>query len=170
VKKVLLLFLILAAGAIAFANWPTAALPNGATADRVVVDKSERSLTLYRRGTELKTYRVSLGAQPSGHKLREGDNRTPEGVYTIDRHKADSSFHRALHLSYPSPADRAHAARLGVSPGGDIMIHGLPNRAGWVGRLQRLHDWTAGCIAVTNPEVEEIYRAVPDGTAVEIRP
>jgi murein L,D-transpeptidase YafK len=111
-----------------------------------------------------------LGRNPVGPKLREGDKRTPEGLYAIESHNPRSSFHRALKVSYPSAADRIAAAKRGVAPGGDIMIHGIRNGLGFIGRLQRRLDWTAGCIAVTNPEIEEIYRAVPDGTPIEIRP
>jgi murein L,D-transpeptidase YafK len=154
----------------AWANAPERALANGAIADRVVVEKSERRLTLYSHGMPLKAYCVSLGAQPQGAKQREGDNKTPEGIYRIDFKNAGSGFHKALHVSYPSPADRARAAAAGVSPGGEIMIHGLPNGLGFLGRLQRFRDWTAGCIALTNRDVDEVWRAVPAGTPVEIRP
>ncbi|PWU19488.1 MAG: hypothetical protein C5B50_06495 [Verrucomicrobia bacterium] len=152
-----------------WANWPTRSISPGATADKIIVLKSQRQLNLYSKGHLLKTYNVSLG-RPIGPKQQEGDNRTPEGLYTIELHKADSSFHKALKVSYPSTADCQAASKRGVKPGGDIMIHGLRNGLGLIGRLHRLHDWTAGCIAVTNPEIEEIYRAVPDGTPVEIRP
>ena len=101
---------------------------------------------------------------------RCGRRSSPEGRYTIDFHKADSAFHRALHVSYPNAADRLHAKELGVSPGGDIMIHGLPNGEGWIGRLHSLRDWTRGCIAATDAEIEEIFRAVPDGTTIDILP
>ena len=141
-----------------------------AHADRVVVEKSARKLTLFRGDTPLKSYSVALGRAPEGTKQREGDNRTPEGHYIIDAHKADSAFHRALHVSYPSPADAAAAAARGDKPGGDIMVHGIRNGLGWLGALHRSIDWTAGCIAVTDKEIEEIYRAVPDGTRIEIRP
>ena len=105
-----------------------------------------------------------------GRETRDGDNRTPEGVYAVDAHKADSGFHRALHISYPNPRDQEQATANGLSPGGDIMIHGVRNGLGWLGRFHHLVDWTRGCIAVTNQEIEEIYRAVPDGTLVEIMP
>jgi murein L,D-transpeptidase YafK len=154
----------------AWANAPGRALPSGAVADRVVIEKSARCLTLYSHGAPLKSYRISLGAQPQGAKQREGDNKTPEGNYRIDFKSANSGFHKALHVSYPSAADRARAAAAGVSPGGDVMIHGLPNALGFLGRTQRFRDWTAGCIALTNREVDEVWRAVPAGTAVEIRP
>jgi murein L,D-transpeptidase YafK len=149
----------LVAALLVWANVPERALANGATADRIVVEKSARRLTLYSRG-----------AQPQGAKQREGDGRTPEGIYRIDFKNAGSGFHKALHVSYPSPADRARAAAAGVSPGGDVMIHGLPNGLGFLGRTQRFRDWTAGCIALTDREVDEVWRAVPAGTPVEIRP
>lgn len=145
-------------------------LPLDARADRIVVEKAARRLTLLRGDTVLKTYRVALGRSPVGSKQQEGDHRTPEGGYLIDRHKLDSDFHRALHISYPNPHDSAAAAARGVSPGGDIMIHGLPNGRGWIGKLHRKSDWTAGCIAVTDAQIEEISRAVADGTPIEIRP
>ena len=118
----------------------------------------------------LKQYRVSLGGSPVGAKTQEGDRKTPEGVYRIDYRKADSAFHRALHVSYPNYKDRARAAAAGVSPGGLIMIHGIRNGLGGLGRWHRLVDWTNGCIAVSDPEIEQIWAAVPDGTPVEIRP
>ena len=138
--------------------------------DRIVVEKAARTLTLFRGATPLKVYRIALGSEPVGPKREEGDHRTPEGSYTIDRRKADSDFHLALHISYPNPGDAAQAAARGVSAGSDIMIHGLPNGSGWMGPLHRQKDWTDGCVAVTDQEIEEIWRAVSDGTAVEIRP
>jgi murein L,D-transpeptidase YafK len=153
-----------------WANRPGEPLAVGATADRVVVWKSKRQLELYAKGKLLKSYAVSLGRNPTGPKQQEGDMRTPEGLYAIESHKPRSSFHKALKVSYPSAADRMAAARRGVAPGGEIMIHGLHNGLGFIGRLQRRWDWTAGCMAVTDPEIEEIYRAVPDGTPVEIHP
>lgn len=145
-------------------------LSKGAVADRIVIEKAARTLALYREGQVLKTYKIALGPNAKGHKEREGDGRTPEGKYIIDSRIADSSFHRALHVSYPNEQDRMHARRLGVSPGGAIMIHGLPNGMGFIGKTHLLRDWTQGCIAVTNEEIEEIWRAVPNGTPVEIRP
>jgi murein L,D-transpeptidase YafK len=160
----------LAVGVVGWANWPGARLDPALRADRVVVEKSARAMHLLKDGRVLKTYRISLGGNPSGPKRQEGDQRTPEGEYRIDWRKPDSSFHRALHISYPSPADAQRAASAGVSPGGDIMIHGLPNGRGWIGRAHRLLDWTAGCVAVTDREIEEIWNAVPDGTPISLRP
>lgn len=139
-------------------------------ADKVLVLKSERKLLLLEHGRVVKTYKVALGGEPLGPKTRHGDHRTPEGLYVIDGRNAHSQFHRALHISYPNAADRARARGLGVSPGGDIFLHGLPNGQGWIGAAHRLHDWTDGCIAVTDEEIEEIWRAVPDATPIEIRP
>jgi murein L,D-transpeptidase YafK len=138
-------------------------------ADRILVEKSARRLTLLHQGKRVKSYSISLGWNPIGHKEEEGDGRTPEGVYSIDFHKPESDYHRALHISYPSASDRARAIERGVSPGGDIMIHGLRNGTGAPGAAPPPRDWTAGCIAVTDQEIEEIYRAVADGTPIDIR-
>ena len=145
-------------------------LPAGAKADRILVEKSAHRLTLLRGGRPLKVYLVALGRGPIGDKVQQGDNRTPEGVFVIDGRNSQSAYHRALHVSYPDAAHRARAKKLGVSPGGDIMIHGLPNNLSWLGALHRRVDWTAGCIALTDPEIEEVWHAVPNGTPVEIRP
>lgn len=157
-------------GALLWANHHPAPLRRTAIADHVVVNKTTRRLTLLRGGEVLKSYPVSLGSQPIGPKREEGDERTPEGRYVIDWRNPQSRFHLSLHVSYPDSADTAHAETRGVSAGGQIMIHGLPNGFGWIGRLHRLVDWTDGCIAVTDAEIREIWRAVPDGTPVEIRP
>jgi murein L,D-transpeptidase YafK len=157
-------------GAAAYAQIPVGAtLPPDAIADRVVVEKATRVLTLLSGNRVLKTYPIRLGRNPSGAKTREGDGRTPEGQYLIDHRNPTSRFHLALHVSYPSQTDIARAAAARVPPGGDIMVHGLPNGLGWLGRLHQLFDWTNGCIAVTDREIEEIYRAVPDGTPIEIK-
>jgi murein L,D-transpeptidase YafK len=154
-----------------FAIWiggsEAASLPK---ADRILVVKSERRLTLLRDGKPLKSYLVALGGAPVGDKQCQGDSRTPEGVYRIDFKKKDSQFHRALHVSYPDDRDVAEARKRGCPPGGDIMIHGLAPSFAKVGALHRLSDWTLGCIAVTNEEIEEIWAAVDTGTTVEIRP
>jgi len=167
---ILVLFCLFALGILIGAHLNLHPLPSNSTADRVLVEKSVRRLTLLRDGTPLKTYRVALGRAPVGSKEQEGDQRTPEGLYRIDFHKGDSDYHRALHVSYPEQRDIDRAAASGVPPGSDIMIHGLPNGRGWIGAFHRRTDWTAGCIAVTDFEIEEIWRAVPDGTPIEIRP
>lgn len=153
-----------------YANVAFYRLPDGVQADRVMVEKSARRLTLLQQGVILKKYYIALGRSPIGHKRREGDGRTPEGLYRVDSRKLDSAFHLALHISYPNSRDMDAARKKGINPGGAIMIHGLRNGLGWVGRLHRVVDWTAGCIALTDWEMEELWRAVPDGTPIEIRP
>jgi murein L,D-transpeptidase YafK len=169
-KKLLLALLVASVVcALTWANWPITRLPSGSKADRVVVEKSKRTLTLLKSGSVLKVYEISLGHTPIGKKEKEGDKKTPEGIYHIAGHNASSSFHRALRISYPEQADIDRARNLGVKPGSDIMVHGIMNGLGFLGRTHLLVDWTAGCIALTNPEIDEIYDAVPDGTEVEIR-
>ncbi len=150
--------------------WSAPPNPSAVQADRIVIVKSQRTLTLLRQGKVLKTYKVALGHEPKGAKTEQSDNKTPEGLYTIDSRNPRSQFHLALHISYPNVADRERAKERGVDPGGAIMIHGLPREYAWLGPLHRQTDWTLGCIAVTNPEIEEIWSMVPLGTTVEIRP
>lgn len=138
-------------------------------ADKVLVLKGARKLYLMAGNRTLRTYTVSLGRTPVGHKEREGDGKTPEGIYTLDYRNPYSQYHRSIHISYPSAADREHARKRGVSPGGEIMIHGLPNGKGWIGEEHAQYDWTEGCIAVTNEEMDEIWSMVDDGTTIEIR-
>ncbi len=149
---------------------PATTLPPNSIANRILVEKKAHRLTLFHDNTLVKTYQIALGQQPEGPKQFVGDNKTPEGRYIIDSRKKNSSYHRALHISYPSSKDVALATRQKRSPGGNIMIHGLPKGMGHLGSLHRLMDWTAGCIAVTNTEIEEIWRAIPDGTPIEIQP
>lgn len=138
--------------------------------DRVLIEKRERRLTLLSKGELIKSYRIALGGNPVGPKERQGDNKTPEGTYIIDSRNNDSRYHLSLHISYPNERDKRRARELGVAPGGDIMIHGLKNGFSWVGDAHSGVDWTKGCIAVTDEEIEEIAKAVPNGTIVEIRP
>jgi len=147
----------------------TAAAPS-LHADRVVVLKKERTLQLLSQGKVIKTYKVALGGDPVGPKMRQGDHRTPEGLYVLDFRNAHSQFYKSIHISYPSERERAVARKQGVSPGGDVFVHGLPRGFGYVGAAHRLKDWTDGCIAVTNQEIDEIWLAVADGTPIEIRP
>jgi len=152
------------------ATSPASAPARAFTADSIVVEKSKHQLSLYANGTLVRQYLVALGGRPVGDKVKVGDRRTPEGVYRIEARNAGSRYHRALRISYPDAAHRARARALGVSPGGDIMIHGLPDRQAWVGAAHRDFDWTEGCIAVTNQEIEEIWSAVPVGTPIHIKP
>jgi len=127
-------------------------------------------MELYREGKVIKSYRVALGPNSVGPKIRQGDHRTPEGKYRIDGKNAHSHYHLALHISYPDSKDRERARKFGVSPGGDIMIHRLPDRYAYLGSLHTKYDWTDGCIAVTNAEIEEIWKLVAVGTEVEVNP
>ncbi len=145
-------------------------VPGEQKADQIVVVKSSHTMMLIANGRILKTYKISLGRGPSGPKEREGDNKTPEGDYVIDQKNEKSRFHLALHISYPNAVDRDRARNAGAAPGGAIMIHGLPNVLGWLGPFQHYVDWTEGCIAVSNSQIEEIWRLVPVGTRIEIRP
>jgi murein L,D-transpeptidase YafK len=139
-------------------------------ADHVVVLKKERTLELLSQGKVIKTYKVALGGNPVGPKTRQGDHKTPEGSYVLDSRNSHSQYYKAIHISYPSARDRALAMQSGFLPGGDVYVHGLPNGYGSVGAAHRLRDWTDGCIAVTDEEIDQIWKAVPDGTPIEIKP
>jgi len=166
VKRFVFLFLTLTLNGAAVCQTISA----GIKADSVVVAKKEHTLTLIRQGKVLKTYQVALGGEPVGPKTRQGDHKTPEGAYVLDRRNPHSQFYRAIHISYPNARDTGQARKLGLSPGGDVYVHGLPNGYGWIGSKHRLKDWTDGCIAVTNEEMDEIWKAVPDGTPINIKP
>lgn len=144
--------------------------PDQGKADRVVVLKGARRLMLLRGASVLRTYRIALGRTPQGAKVAEGDGRTPEGRYVLDWRNPRSRFYRSIHVSYPNDADRARARRLGLPAGGDIMIHGLPERLGAIGAEHARWDWTEGCVAVSNAEIDEIWTLVADGTVIDIRP
>jgi murein L,D-transpeptidase YafK len=139
-------------------------------ADSILILKKDHRMELLAEGKVIRTYQVALGRGGLEPKVRQGDGRTPEGHYIIDAKYANSEYHKALHISYPNAEDRKRAAKLGVSPGGSILIHGLPNGKGWIGAAHRLYDWTLGCIAVTDEEIDEVWVLVPVGTPVEIRP
>ena len=138
--------------------------------DRILIEKSARRLMLISQGEALKSYKIALGGNPIGPKERKGDNKTPEGTYVIDARNRDSRFHLSLHIAYPNERDKKRAKELGVSPGGGIMIHGIKNGFSSVGDAHTGVDWTKGCIAVTDQEIEEIDKLAPNGTIVEIRP
>jgi len=139
-------------------------------ADHVLVLKRSRTLQLLSHGKVIKIYKVALGGDPLGPKTRQGDHKTPEGLYVLDFRNAHSQFYKSIHISYPNARDRAEARKNGVSPGGDVFVHGLPNGYGAIGAAHRLKDWTDGCVAVTDEEIDEIWRVVADGTPIEIRP
>lgn len=140
--------------------------------DKVVVKKSARQLELVSGGKVVRQYRVSLGGSPVGHKYREGDQRTPVGDYVLNWRNANSNYYKAIHISYPNERDRIVSRQLGYNPGGMIMIHGLPNyvRSEDLRKQYGSRDWTHGCIAVQNHEIDEIWRLVPDGTPIQILP
>ncbi len=150
--------------AAAASSLGSAALATTDTADMIVVFKSSRRLYLYRNGTAIRSYPIGLGWAPEGDKLAEGDGRTPEGSYYIDRRNPESAFHLSLGISYPDPNQIAAAAADGRDPGGDIFIHG------GLGKRRQRGDWTAGCIAVSDRHIEEIWDMVPDGTLIVIQP
>ena len=172
--RLLVLLIALGLGALAVYSYrypapPTRSLPPlTGTIDRIVIEKSARKLTVYRSGVALRDYKVALGFGPVGHKEREGDGRTPEGTYRIDRRNGESAYHLSLGLDYPRLDDIVRARAAGVSPGGDIFIHGQPNA--FYGMATLRHDWTAGCIALSDAEVDELWRITPIGTQVEILP
>jgi len=150
--------------------YPESRLSKNAVIDRLAVYKSKRTLLAYAQGKLLKSYQISLGGQPVGAKEIEGDLKTPEGLYYINDKNQYSDYHKNLGVSYPNEKDVAHAKTLGKTAGGDIKIHGLRNGMGFIGKLQRCVDWTLGCMALTNTEIDELYRAVPIGTPIEINP
>jgi murein L,D-transpeptidase YafK len=143
-------------------------IPAHAEIDLVKVDKSDNRMYLFDEGQLVKQYHVALGAKPKGHKQQEGDEKTPEGVYTLDYIKEDSSFYRAMHISYPNESDKDNARRFDVSPGGFIMIHGQRNWLGWLAPITQRFNWTNGCIALTNSEMDEFIELVKIGTKIEI--
>lgn len=138
--------------------------------DRILILKSKRTMLLLKENEIVRAYRVALGKNPKGHKLMEGDKRTPEGLYYVDAKNPRSNFHLSLKISYPNEKDLEQAMKLGVKPGGMIMIHGVAKGMEKLGLKHRHIDWTDGCIAVTNKEIEEIWNMVEEGTPVEIRP
>ncbi len=162
------------AAIVVFALALLAAMPASAgehsRIDLVIVEKATRTMMLMSGEEVVRSYDIALGDSPVGHKQREGDERTPEGRYVLDWRNPNSSFHLSIHISYPNEADRAAAAAAGYSPGGDIMIHGQPNGFGWWSWLLQRVDWTDGCIAVTDAEMDEIWNMVENGTPIEIRP
>ena len=143
---------------------------NASFADKVLVKKSDKTLYLLKNGQVLKKFHVVFGAHPKGHKQKRGDERTPEGNYTLDYKNAHSKFYKSIHISYPNKRDRARARKAHVDPGGSIMIHGEKNGWEWLSFISHYFNWTDGCIAVKNREMDEIWKAVKPGTPIEIRP
>ncbi|MFN3993826.1 MAG: murein L,D-transpeptidase family protein [Tabrizicola flagellatus] len=174
-RLLLYLFLLVGLGFIAASLYsPPVPMPTPppppltGTVDRIVIEKAARRMQLIQDGKAVRSYAIALGFAPEGDKQRQGDGKTPEGEFTINRRNAESAFHLSVGLDYPRPADRARAAKGGYSPGGDIFIHGQPNALPEGFKLRG--DWTAGCIALTNAEIREVWAVTPIGTRVEIRP
>ena len=172
--QAILILTALAIGALALYRYrlpepaPAPLPPLSGQIDRILIEKSARRLTVYRDGDALRSYTVALGFAPEGDKERQGDGKTPEGLFRIDRRNADSRFHLSLGIDYPQREDVIRASAGGYAPGGDIFIHGQPNA--FFGKATLRHDWTAGCIAVADAEIEELWRITPIGTPVDIRP
>ncbi|MCK8463926.1 L,D-transpeptidase [Aliiroseovarius sp. S1339] len=175
-RFLLRLSLLLIIGAVGMLLWdryappapPPTLEPISGQIDRIVIEKSQRTLTVLQRGKALRTYKVALGFATDGDKLIQGDGKTPEGVFKIDRRNDESAFHLSLGINYPLPQDIARAKLDGSDPGGDIFIHGQPNNLQNAALMDR--DWTEGCIALSNEEIEELWAVTPIGTEVEIRP
>lgn len=142
--------------------------PLNGNIDKILIEKGLRRLVVYQNGKPVREYRIALGFDPNGSKLRQGDGKTPEGIYKVDRRNDRSKFHLSLGIDYPQSEDRARATKSGYDPGGDIFIHGQPNQIAEGYRLKG--DWTAGCIAIDNYQMDELFAAAPVGTEVEIRP
>ena len=157
-------------GAAIYNLCPEQKLPQNTEIDYIIVKKSDRQLLAYAKHKLIKTYKISLGDSPVGHKESEGDEKTPEGVYVINAKNPNSGYHKNLGVSYPNKKDIAKAKLLGKDPGGDIKIHGIRNHLGFIGNFQRFFDWTNGCMALTNNEVDELFYTVNIGTKIEIRP
>ncbi|RBQ02370.1 L,D-transpeptidase family protein [Pedobacter miscanthi] len=168
-KAILLILSLIIVGAIIYNLYPEKELPLHTEIDYILVKKSDRQLLAYSKQKLVKTYEISLGDNPVGHKEYEGDEKTPEGIYTINAKNPNSGYHKNLGISYPNAKDMAKAKLLGKNPGGDIKIHGLRNRLGFIGKFQRFLDWTNGCMALTDSEVDELYDSVKIGTKIEIR-
>ena len=157
-------------GATSYYFFPEKDLPSDRKITRPVVLKSERMLKVYSSDKVIKTYRISIGKNPVGNKVSQGDKRTPEGSYISDDKNPGSGYHKNLGISYPNAADRSRARAGNLDPGGDIKIHGMQNGLGLIGKFHRLIDWTAGCIALTDAEVDELYDHVEIGTPIIIEP
>lgn len=170
VKIVLVVIIFLLLAAISYNAIPEYSLPAHVQINKLVVYKSQRQMLAFSDNKLVKTYIVSLGGEPVGDKEFEGDKKTPEGQYIINDKNPQSGYHKNLGISYPNDDDIEQAERLGKPPGGDVKIHGLRNRFWFIGKFHRWFDWTLGCIAVTDKEIDELYNAVQVGTPIEIYP
>lgn len=169
-KKILLVLVIVFFAGLVYNIYPEPKLAENVQIDSLVVFKSQHKMFVYQQGKLLKTYKISLGDNPVGHKEFEGDEKTPEGIYTINAKNPNSGYYKNLGVSYPNKVDLQHAKAIGKPAGGDIKIHGLRNGIGFIGKFQRWFNWTNGCMALTNKEIEELYVAVKIGSKINIKP
>lgn len=163
-------FILTLIALIVYYFYPEQKLPSNIKIDSLIVYKSKRELIVYSNGQVIKIYKISLGKNPVGDKEFEGDKKTPEGIYFINAKNPNSGYHKNLGISYPNKEDIETSKENGKLTGGDIKIHGLKNGLGFISKFQRWYDWTSGCIALTNQEVDELYNAVGIGTKIEIKP
>ena len=171
IKKLFSIFLLfLFLYALIYYCYPENKLPNNIKASKIIVFKSKYEMHLFANNQLIKIYTISLGANPIGHKKNEGDERTPEGIYLLDYKNSHSKAYLSIHISYPNKLDRQYASNSNKNPGGNIMIHGLPNAYSYIGKFHRFYNWTDGCIGITNEEMDEIWNAVELGTIIEIKP
>jgi murein L,D-transpeptidase YafK len=169
-KYITLSIIVIILGFTTYYFYPDEKLQKNIVVDKILVYKSKRQLLAYSSGLIVKTYKISLGGNPIGKKAYQGDHKTPEGFYNIEGKNMESKFHKNLVISYPNQSDEANANKMSKKPGSAIEIHGLPNKLGLLGKFQRWYDWTDGCIALTNEEIDELYKAVKIGTPIEIKP
>jgi murein L,D-transpeptidase YafK len=169
-KISLILFSLLSAAVLSPLAHASSNKQHSAKIDLVVVNKSQSRLSIIRDGKTIKSYLIAMGDAPNGHKLKEGDQRTPQGRYFLDYKKSDSAFYKSIHISYPNEEDKLRADALGISPGGMIMIHGENPRSTMSPEEAQKYNWTNGCIAVTNKEMDELWRMIDPGTPIEIWP
>ena len=171
-KLKLIIILILIISTLGFFAYPQSEkrLDKSVMIEKLVVEKSKRRLHVYSNGELIKTYKISIGRNPKSDKEFEGDKRTPEGLYFINDKNPKSGYYKNLGISYPNKQDIEYASKIGKKSGGQIKIHGLKNGLAWIGRIHLLMDWTAGCIALTNKEIDELYYTVKIGTTIEIKP
>lgn len=168
VRAIALSIIAAVGGLLIYYLIPAAKIPSGVLIDRIVVYKSKHKLEAYSGGKLIVTYQVAIGKQPVGPKEYEGDQKTPEGVYTINDRNPNSGYHRNLGISYPNAEDIARARQTGKPTGGDVKIHSLKNGQGYIGKFHRWKDWTNGCIAVTDDEMDQLYEHTTLGATIEI--
>ncbi len=167
-KVLLIAFLAAIIAVVIYYFFPERKLPNGSKVDKILVEKSKREMHVFSNGKKLKTYNISLGFHPKGKKHFEGDGKTPEGKYIIVSKNCNSIAHKSFGISYPKEDDKQFAAKYRKPAGGNIMIHGMMNGLGYWGKFHRFIDWTAGCIALTNREMDDLFRHVDVGCEIEI--